>query len=73
VTLKLHCPGLVTSNVPPLRPAPAPARLAHPPLASLLQESCAEVAHAAAAAREQQWRAHSHDSSVIPGAFRPIA
>jgi hypothetical protein len=73
VTLKLHCPNLASSTVPPLKPAPAPARLAHPPLATLLQESCREVAHAAAAAKEQQWRTLNHDSSMIPGAFRPLA
>jgi hypothetical protein len=73
VTLKLHCPNLASSTVPPLKPAPAPARLAHPPLAALLQESCREVAHAAAAAKEQQWRTLNHDSSMIPGAFRPMA
>lgn len=70
--VKLQCPNLLDSKIPPLKVAPQHVKPSHPPIASLLKENLTTAAHKAAADKEALAGVKDTSDSIIPHVFRPF-
>ncbi|KAG2445624.1 hypothetical protein HXX76_000234 [Chlamydomonas incerta] len=70
--VKLQCPNLLDSKIPPLKVAPQHVKPSHPPIASLLKENLTTAAHKAAADKEALSGVKDTSDSIIPHVFRPF-
>ena len=70
-SLKLQCPSLIESRVPPLRLVPQHVKPLHPPISSVLKENLGEATRVAAEAQDRE-RKLLGGESIIPHAYRPF-
>ncbi len=71
-SVKLQCPNLLDSKIPPLQTQPEHVKPQHPPIASLLRENLTAAAHKAAADKEAGIPRDAPVDSIIPHTFRPF-
>eukprot|EP00798_Chlamydomonas_sp_ICE-L_P023790 gene23790-9351_t len=71
ITLKLQCPTLVESKIPPLKLIEQHVKPVHPPLSLMLKENYSDASKVAADYKEKEFKGLK-DDSVIPHAHRPF-
>ena len=71
VTLKLQCPNLIDTKIPPLKFIEQHVKPSHPPISSLLKETYVESGRLAVEAKEREWNGLK-DDSIIPRVYRPF-
>ncbi len=70
-TLKMECPNVMETKVPPLKVIEQHVKPSHPPISFMLRDNYADAAHLAAEAKEREWKSLKEESG-IPPVHRPF-